>query len=151
MTRLFRHRMLIALFFCCVAGYPALAISGQNEDSQQSAPPKQNILVEEMITHDIAFGKIVSAVALGDSDKVHKAILSMHGTMDKTLEGVRTKKVILPKNPARIPEFIDMDLKFRAKLEALDRAARHNNQREMQRITNMLLAACVKCHQTFRK
>ncbi len=104
-----------------------------------------------MMTHDSAFGKIVSAVALGDSDKVHKAILSMHGTMDKTLEGVRTRTVTLPKNSTRIPEFIDMDLKFRAKLEALDRAARHNNQREMQRITNMLLAACVKCHQTFRQ
>ncbi len=155
MNRLFRNTILIALVCCCIAGLPIPVVSGQNADptrsTGQSVRATQNPLLEEMMTHDSAFGKIVSAVALGDSDKVHKAILSMHGTMDKTLEGVRTRTVTLPKNPTRIPEFIDMDLKFRAKLEALDRAARHNNQREMQRITNMLLAACVKCHQTFRQ
>jgi cytochrome c556 len=59
--------------------------------------------------------------------------------------------VTLPKNSARTKDFIEMNRKFYDKLEALDRAARHNNQREMQRITTLLLNACVQCHQTFRK
>jgi len=103
------------------------------------------------MSHDLAFCRIVSAVALSDSDKVLKATLSMHGTMDKIIAGVRAGTITLPKNPSRIADFIDMDLKFRAKLEALDRAARHHNQREMQRIVSLLLSGCVTCHHTFGK
>ena len=146
-------KMILVLLFLVFPVFPMQAVSEQSNDPLNShglsTQSVRNVLVEKMMAHDLAFSRIVSAVALGDSDKVLQATLSMHGTMDKTLEGVRAGTITLPKNSPRIADFIDMDLKFRTKLEALDRAARHHNQREMQRIVSLLLSGCVKCHHTF--
>jgi len=117
----------------------------------QPASPTQNPLLEEMTTHDKAFGIIVTAVAIGDSEKVHSAIETMRSSIEKTRTGVQAGTVTLPKNAPRFKDFLEMEQKFQNKLDALDRAALHHNQREMLRITNMLLSACVKCHQMFRK
>lgn len=151
----FIHKMIpISLILCFITiSIPAVSDQKSNptDSHNLSSPTSRNALVEEMLAHDSAFGKIVSAVALGDSDKVHKSMMSMHSSLDKTREGVRSGDIPLPKNASRISDFIDLDLKFRAKLEALDRAARHHNQREMQRIVSLLLSDCVKCHRTFRR
>jgi cytochrome c556 len=148
-------KMILLCLILCFAVFPVSAISDPKNDPidsrGQSTSAGRNALVEEMLAHDSAFGKIVSAVALSDSDKVHRSVLSMHSSMDKTREGVRSGSILLPKNASRIADFVDIDLKFRDKLDALDRAARHHNQREMQRIVSLLLSDCVKCHRTFRK
>jgi len=111
----------------------------------------QSPRIVEITSHDMAFGNIITAVAIGDNDGVHTAIQSMRSSMEKTRVGVQNGTITLPKNASRVKDFLDMDQKFYDRLEALDRAARHNNQRELLRITNLLLSACVKCHQIFRK
>jgi hypothetical protein len=123
----------------------------QNVKSPVAAAPIPNPLREGMIALDTAFRDLVSAVALDESEKVRNAAIAMHDAREKGMAGLLAGLVILPKNAQRDKAFFDQDQKFHDKLEALDRAARHNNQREMQRITQMLLAGCVKCHQTFRK
>src|SRR5512143_1089550 len=57
-----------------------------------------NPLIEEMVLLDSVFCKVVSAVALGDGARVHTALESMHGAMEKTHEGVHAGMVTLPKN-----------------------------------------------------
>jgi len=104
-----------------------------------------------MITLDSAYREVVSAVAVGDSARVHKALESMHGTMEKTHEGVHSGTVTIPRNAARVEDFVKMDKAFHEKLDSLARAALRNNQKEMLRTTKLLLDGCVQCHQIFRK
>ncbi|HYA87017.1 MAG TPA: hypothetical protein VEI57_08150 [Nitrospirota bacterium] len=146
--------MVVYLVLLLLAGFPlpCAALDNHHDHVQDSAQTSAiNPLVEEMKTLDNAFRDIVSAVALSDTEKVHAALQSMHGTMEKTHEGMRTGTVILPKNASRNKEFIERDKKFHEKLNALDRSVRRNNLREMLRITKQLLDGCVQCHQTFRK
>jgi cytochrome c556 len=138
-----------------LAGFPAQVCFAHDEHQhnvpESAQPSARNPLIEEMVTLDSAFRDIVSAVALGETEKVHAALESMHGAMEKTHEGLHAGTVTLPKNASRSKEFIERDTKFHEKLDALDRASRRNNQREMLRITKQLLDGCVQCHQTFRK
>jgi cytochrome c556 len=110
-----------------------------------------NPLIEEMTALDRAFRDIVSAVSLRDTDAVHKALEPLHGTMERTHEGIRTGTVTVRKNAGSIREFKRMDIAFHAKLEALGRAARHKNNKELLRITKLLLDGCVQCHAKFRR
>ena len=149
-----RHLILFSalLFF---AGVPQLAFSQHPAHAPHpmhatTVQSGTNPLIEEMMTLDRAFRDIVSAVSLGETDAVHKVIESMHGAMEKTHEGVSVGTVTLRKNADRATEFKTMDLAFHAKLEALDRAAHHKNQKEMLRITKLLLEGCVQCHTKFR-
>jgi cytochrome c556 len=152
------QRLLLVPFvltLCLAAGFsPAL---GATHDQPNPVVPVRlsstptTPLTEEMITLDTAFRDIVSAVALGDTAKVQAALQTVHGTMEKTHAGMVAGTVTLPKNASRTKEFIEKDRKFHERLEALERAAHRNNQREMMRITKQLLDGCVQCHQTFRK
>ena len=137
-----------------LAGFPPQVCFAHDEHqhtAHEPAPPSASPLIEEMVALDSAFRNIVSAVALGETDKVHAALETMNGAMEKTHEGMHAGTVTLPKNASRSKEFMERDGKFHEKLDALDRAARRNNQREMLRITKQLLDGCVQCHQTFRK
>lgn len=152
-----RIRYAVALFnallLCAVL--PALVCAGHDDTAGHSPSPPTteapNPLVEEMLTLDSVFRNIVSAVALTDAAQVQKAMAPLRGAMEKTHEGIHAGKVTLPKNTARIGEFVERDRKFHEMLEALDRAAGHNHQQEMLRITKQLLDGCVQCHRTFRK
>jgi cytochrome c556 len=110
-----------------------------------------NPLVEEMMILDSTYREVVSAVALGDNARVRTALEAMHGTMEKTHEGMHSGSVTIPRNAARVNDFMKMDKAFHEKLEALDRAALHNKQKELLRVTKLLLDGCVQCHQVFRK
>jgi cytochrome c556 len=137
-----------------LAGFPSLLCYAHDEGHVvhgSAEHPATNPLIEEMLTLDNAFRDIISAVALNDTAKVQAALQSMSGAMEKTHAGMHTGTVTLPKNASRSKEFIEKDKRFHEKLEALDRAARRDNQREMLRITKQLLDGCVQCHQTFRK
>ncbi len=149
-----RHTILFSVILL-LSGIPALAFS----QHPAHAPHFQHIatvhsgtnpLIEEMTLLDRAYRDIVSAVSLGNAEAVHTALESTHGTMKNTHEGLKTGDVSLRKNAKRIVEFKTMDREFHAKLEALDRAAHHNNQKEMLRITKLLLDGCVQCHTKFR-
>ncbi len=149
-----RNLILLLLFLVLSSGFSLAASEHTGHHPLSSGPSTSvalNPLIEEMTTLDAAFRDIVSAVALGDSERVRKALEGIHGAKEKTNAGIHEGTVTLPKNTARMKEFVELDRKFHDKLEALDRAARHNNLREMQRITNQLLGGCVQCHQTFRK
>jgi cytochrome c556 len=110
-----------------------------------------NPLIEEMMILDRVFRDVVSAVSLGDNEGVHKALESMHGTMEKTHEGVHTGSVVIPRNAKRVKEFVQMDREFHEKLETLASAAHRNDQKNMLKITKQLLDDCVRCHTMFRK
>jgi len=110
-----------------------------------------NPLINEMVILDHAFQQVVSAVALGDGAKVEKALETMHGTMEKTHEGVHEGTVRLPKNARRQREFVEMDKEFHRDLEKLSEAGRSNNQAKMLSLTKTLLEGCVNCHRDFRK
>jgi cytochrome c556 len=129
--------------------YYASPVSSAHDDHPQKKAA--NPLLEEMMTLDKVFRDVVSAVALRDNEKVHKALESMHGTMEKSHEGVHTGSVVIPKNAQRVEDFEKMDRKFHEKLDALASAAHRNNQREVLRITKQLLDGCVRCHEMFRR
>jgi len=152
-----RIRSAFALFTALLlfAGLPALVYAGHDNNASHSPSPPTtaapNPLIEEMLTLDNVFRDIVSAVALADAKKVQKAMEPMHGVMEKTHEGIHAGTVTLPKNAVRMGEFVKRDRKFHEMLEALDRAAGHNHQQEMLRITKQLLDGCVQCHRAFRR
>jgi cytochrome c556 len=127
--------------------YPSPASSAQADHPRKGPNP----LIEEMMTLDRVFRDVVSAVSLRDNEGVHKALESMHGTMEKTHEGVHTGSVVIPKNAKRIKEFVQMDRDFHEKLESLAGAAHRNDQKKMLLLTKQLLDGCVQCHEMFRK
>jgi hypothetical protein len=127
------------------------AVHSHGSPAASSHQSGANPLIAEMMTLDTVYRDVVSAVALGDGPRVHRALESMHGTMEKTHEGVHSGTVTIPRNAARIEDFMKMDKKFHEKLDSLARAALRNNQKEMLRTTKLLLDGCVQCHQLFRK
>jgi hypothetical protein len=110
-----------------------------------------NPLIEEMVALDAVFRDVVSAVAVSDSNRVHEALEKMHGTMEKTHEGVKHGSVTLKKNANRMSEFVAQDKQFHGKLEDLARAAHKNDSNAMLSLTKELLDRCVTCHTDFRQ
>lgn len=154
MKRSYRLMVLTPLLLCFL-GILVQSVAGPPNDPQKAQNPQaamaQNSLRDGMLALDSGFRDVVSAVALGDGEKVLTAARAMHDAREKTAEGLRAGTVVLRKNAQRDKEYLDMDRRFHDKLEALERAARHTNQREMQRITHLLLSGCVNCHKIFRK
>lgn len=144
---IFLYGLLLVAVLFPAGGYATEAM----KDHPRHDGAGTNPLTEEMIILDSVFRKVVSAVALGDGTRVHKALGSMHGTMEKTHEGVHAGTVTLPKNNDRMKEFIEMDEKFHEHLEALARAGERNEQKKMLEITKQLLDRCVECHRMFRR
>ena len=89
-------------------------------------------------------------MSLGDGQRVHHALHSMHGTMEKTHEGVHRGTVKIPKNADKLDTFVKMDTDFHGDLEKLAAAASKNDQRAMVSLTKGLLDGCVNCHRMFR-
>ncbi len=122
----------------------------QHLHSEKQTAAGKNPLIEEMVKLDGVFREVVSAVSLGDAAKVHAALEPMHGTMEKTHEGVHSGAVRIPKNSDRLDEFLQRDKEFHGNLEALARAAHAGDQQTMLVLTKKLLDECVNCHHTFR-
>ncbi len=122
---------------------------GSHQENNTVAGPSP--LVEEMVRLDAVFRDVVSGVALGDGGRVHAAIETMHGAMEKTHEGVHEGTVALRKNAGRLSEFISRDKQFHEKLEELAHAAERNDQNRMTMLTKELLDGCVNCHRDFRQ
>ena len=145
---------VIALF---VSGFVLPQLLDAGQDQHQHAQQElrhqhgENPLLEEMTVLDSAFREVVSAVSLGDGKRVHTALKTLHGTMEKTHAGVQSGAVRIPKNAERTAEFVRMDTEFHGDLEALAQAAHTGNQKDMLSFTKKLLDGCVSCHQTFRK
>ncbi|MBI5642304.1 MAG: cytochrome c [Deltaproteobacteria bacterium] len=110
-----------------------------------------NPLIEEMRILDGAFREIVSGVALGDNHRVHTAIESLHGSMEKTEEALHSGTVKPPKNSDKLGKFEKLDKEFHGNLESLAAAALKNDQRGMTMVTKKLLDGCVNCHKMFKK
>lgn len=117
------------------------------DSSHQDANP----LVEEMRKLDGVFRDIVSGVALGDGEKVHRAIETMHGAKEETQKAVHEGEVKPPKNSSDLEKFVMMDNEFHSDLEKLAEAAHKNDGKEMVRLTERLLNGCVRCHKAYRK
>lgn len=122
-----------------------------SHEAQASETSGPNALKEEMAKLDMVFREIVSGVALGDGKKVHSAIETLHGAMEKTQEAVHAGEVSLAKNANRVDEFIALDKEFHGNLEKLASAAQSNSRNKMLLYTKKLLDGCVKCHGAFRK
>jgi len=143
--------LVLGLLAAVPAVYAAVHEGHGHNKMHAAADNGANPLIEEMVQLDEVFRAVVSGVALGDGERVHAAIESMHGAMEKTHEGVHAGKVTTPKNPKKVKEFVKMDRDFHAKLEALAHAAHKNDQKKMLALTKQLLDGCVSCHQIFRK
>ena len=122
----------------------------QGAQAQSKHEQVGNPLIEEMIALDAVFRDVVSGVAMSDGRRVHEALETMHGTMEKTHEGVKHGSVTLKKNANRLSEFVEQDKQFHGKLEDLARAAHKNDVNAMLSLTKELLDRCVKCHRDFR-
>lgn len=132
---------LVAVLFLAIMASPLYS-----EDRTQS---EENPLIEEMLLLDTAFREIVSAVALSDGERVLRALEPMHGTMEKTHEGVQKGTVKILRNAHRMEDFVRMDTDFHHNLEELAEASRRNDAKQMLSLTKKALDACVECHQTF--
>lgn len=145
----------IFLVLLVLISFSGTVISGEEGHGHPEGTEKKvrgsSPLVEEMEILDGVFRDVVSGVSLRDGMAVHKALESMHGTMEKTHEGVGEGTVMLHKNADRLEEFLQMDREFHHKLENLAHAAHENNQEEMLSLTKSLLDDCVRCHQGFRE
>jgi len=139
----------ITLTVLCLSCLPKVASAARN--AGPAAHTDSNPLIGEMLILDKTFREVVSAVALGEGGRVHKALESMHGTMEKTHEGVNSGTVTLPKNPRNVEEFVRLDSEFHANLERLDSAALRDAPAKMLLLTKKLLDSCVGCHKNFRK
>ncbi len=146
MKRKISKRILAIPVILYLVSLPYILSAGQDVHPYSA----ENPLITEMIILDKTFREIVSAVALGDSVRVHKALESMHGTKEKTHKGIHSGVVKIPKNADRIEEFVKLDEAFHRDLEVLAHAAHENNQKRMLSLTKKLLNSCVNCHQTFR-
>ena len=144
---------MIALSFLVVLLLPSISTAGHDVHvhSHGGAAAGPNPLISEMMMLDRVFQQVVSAVAMGDGAKVEKALEEMHGTMEKTHEGVHEGTVRIPKNADREKEFVNMDKEFHLNLERLAEAGRENDQTKMLVLTKTLLDGCVSCHRDFRK
>ena len=161
MNRTSRRRSLI---FMGIAASAVISLSafGAGDDKHHATEHKQepvaqhkhehggNPLIEEMVALDAVFRDVVSAVAVSDGHRVHDALETMHGAMEKTHEGVKHGSVTLKKNANRLNEFVDQDKQFHGKLEDLAKAAHRNDGSAMLSLTKDLLDRCVKCHRDFR-
>ena len=162
-----RKKRSIALIIIGVAAPAMIALSaiGASEHDEKGhaaehqhgamSPGKDehggNPLIEEMVALDAVFRDVVSGVAVSDGHRVHMALEKMHGTMEKTHEGVKRGSVTLKKNANRMSEFVEQDKQFHGKLEDLAKAAHKNDGSAMLSLTRDLLDRCVKCHRAFRK
>jgi len=125
----------------------------QSHDAQSQHKHEHggNPLIEEMVALDAVFRDVVSAVAVSDGHRAHEALEKMHGTMEKTHEGVKHGTVTLKKNADRMKDFVAQDKQFHGKLEDLAKAAHRNDGSAMLSLTKDLLDRCVKCHRDFRQ
>lgn len=137
----------IALTIFFMGTYPRTLFSGTSLSSHKDG---ESPLINEMITLDSVFRKVVSAVSLGDGGKVSRVLEDMHGTKEKTHEGIHTGKVKIPKNSHRITEFVKLDQDFHEDLEDLAAAGKNNDRARMLTVTKKLLDQCVYCHGIFR-
>lgn len=119
--------------------------------SHPSAGQKENPLLEEMAILDTVFREVVSAVSLGEGERVRAALEGMHGTMEKTHAGAHEGTVVLRRNAGRMAEFVALDRAFHGKLEELAEAGGTNDWERMLTLTRELLNRCVECHRTFRE
>ncbi|MBS1128095.1 MAG: hypothetical protein H6Q96_475 [Nitrospirae bacterium] len=156
-----RTFLSILMGMAAVAVLSLTAIGNSEHDEHQHAVdpeyPAQgtheqvaNPLIEEMVALDAVFRDVVSGVAMGDGKRVHEALEKMHGTMEKTHEGVRHGTVTLKKNANRLKEFVEQDKEFHGKLEELAKAVHRNDGNAMLSLTKALLDGCVRCHRDFR-
>lgn len=139
-----------AFITAVLAATPFVAGAVDHSQHKASSPADSGALVEEMRALDAVFREVVSAVALGDGNRVHHALESMHGKMEKTQEDLHSGKVSLRKNASKAAEFEKMDKDFHAKLEALGKAAHKGDGKGMTELTKKLLDGCVSCHKKFR-
>ena len=115
-----------------------------------TAQESGNPLIDEMQTLDGVFREVVSAVSVGNGVRVYNALHSLHGTMERTHEGVRHGTVKLAKNADKLETFMNMDREFHGELDKLAAAAKKTDQQAMLTLTKRLLDGCVKCHGMFR-
>jgi len=142
--------MLITLTLTAGAGEHHEGKEHKHEHGPSSTGGSGNPLIEEMQLLDSVFREVVSAVSLGDGERVYRAIHSMHGTMEKTHEGVRHGTVKLTRNADKLETFVKMDKEFHEKLDKLAAAAKKSDQQVMLTLSKRLLDGCVKCHGMFR-
>ena len=153
MNRNFLRSVVTVLAVLCSTIVPMTSSSGEEHRHHATTGEAEhggNPLLEEMVKLDAVFRDVVSGVALGNGARVHRALESMHGTMEKTHEGVHRGTVKIPRNGNRVKEFVSLDKQFHYKLEELAHAAHTSDQNAMLKLTKELLEGCVQCHRTFR-
>ena len=60
------------------------AAEHKQHEAQHKHEHGGNPLIEEMVKLDAVFRDVVSAVAMSEGHRVHEALETMHGTMEKT-------------------------------------------------------------------
>ncbi len=143
--------------FIVVSAAVLLPLAAGFERAGQAAPGKQaaatldTALLDEMHALDAAFRKIVSSVALGDSDEVARIINTMHVSRERTEEALDAGKITLPRNRDKSALFRKKDAEFHADMRMLEKTAVKGDRESMIKITQRLLGRCADCHATFRK
>lgn len=147
----FLKTVIVSALFISFSPFAAnSADHSQHKAAKNAASSGSGALVEEMKALDAVFREVVSAVALGDGHRVHQALETMHGRMEKTREALHAGEVKLRKNASKAAEFEKMDKAFHADLESLATAAHKGDQKNMTAVTKKLLDGCVSCHNQFR-
>ncbi|MBI5492306.1 MAG: cytochrome c [Deltaproteobacteria bacterium] len=150
-------KTFLPLALLSLTAFPAFAVEQHHnaaaaiDKKAAAATATGNPLLEEMFALDSAFKEVVSGVALGDGPRVLKAIETLHGKREKTVEALHSGEVKPPKNADKMKEFEGLDSEFHSDLETLAAAASKNDTGAMVSTTKKLLDGCVNCHKTFRE
>jgi len=99
---------------------------------------------------DASIREIVSAVVVGDGQRVLAAVEAAYGIMDRAHAAVRAGKVKLKKNAGKKEEFLRIEGEFQGKLEKLTDSAKKNNWEMMVSYTKEVVETCARCHQQFK-
>lgn len=142
--------LLKAILFSAFMATPVAALAAEHGHHETTDGAGKNALVEEMRALDAVFREVVSAVAVGDGARVHRALESMHGKMEKTQEALHKGEAVLRKNADKAAEFEKMDRDFHERLATLGRAAERGDVASMTAVTKKLLSSCVACHERFK-
>lgn len=155
MRKSFYGKLLIVLTVLLFAGTPLIFSAGpatHPNESQSAAPGAEaSALVKKMLILDNAFREVVSAVAVGNGERVDKALQTMQEIMEKVQEGVHEGKLRIPKNAHREILFLQMDMELHEDIEELAEAGKNKDREKMLALTKKLLEGCLNCHREFRK
>jgi len=131
-----------------VLGFASM-VHAEEAGTQALSPNVSPVKIEMRALND-AFLNLIDSLILNTPDLIEEPFHKVHEARANTEKALEKGEIRLPKNSAKIKQFLKMDEEFHNKLETLIEAADKKDMKAVQDITQKLMNACVQCHTKFR-